>query len=93
MTKKAWRPDFRAKFGHLNSVKRYGKYIWGYSPLTEDSKTLTFFPQINCFVVPKIWVTQNIPKIRPISTLNINNFLIRPIWETNQVLQPRRVQY
>ena len=53
MTNKAWWPDFRAKFDHLNSVKCYGKYIWGYSPLTEDSKTLTFIPQISCFVVPK----------------------------------------
>ena len=41
MTQKARWPDFRAKFDHHNSVKRYEKYIWAYSPLTEDSKTLT----------------------------------------------------
>ena len=53
MTKKHGDLTFRAKFDRLNSVKCYGKYIWGYSPLTEDSKTLTFIPQISCFVVPK----------------------------------------
>ena len=42
------------------------------------------------FCCTEIWVTQNSPKIRPISTLNINNFLIRPIWETNQTLQARK---
>ena len=42
MTKKARWPDFRAKFDNLNSVKCYEKYMWAYSPITEDSKTLTF---------------------------------------------------
>ena len=53
MTKKAGGPDFRAKFDHLDPIKCYGKYIWGYSPLTDNSKTLAFIPQISCFVVPK----------------------------------------
>ena len=54
MTKKAEYSGCRAKIDYHNSVKRHGKYIWGYSPLTEDSKTLTFISQISCFVVPKI---------------------------------------
>ena len=53
MTQKAKWPDFRAKFDYHNSVKRYEKYIWGHSSLTEDTKTLIFIPQSSCFVVPK----------------------------------------
>ena len=53
MTKKARWPPFRAKIDNLNYIKYHIEYIWGYSPLTEDSKTLTFVGQIRFFVVPK----------------------------------------
>ena len=33
--------DCRVKIDHLNYIKYYINYIWGYSSLTEDSKTLT----------------------------------------------------
>ena len=41
MVKKARWPPFRAKIDNVNYIKSHTKYIWGYSPLTEDSKTLT----------------------------------------------------
>ena len=41
MTKKASWPPFRAKIDSLNYKKYHKKYIWGDSPLTGDSKTLT----------------------------------------------------
>ena len=53
MTKKARWPPFRAKIDNLSYIKYHIEYIWGYSPLTEDSKTLTFVGQIQFFVVPK----------------------------------------
>ena len=39
------------------------------------------------FCCNEIWVTHNSPKIRSISNLNINNYLIRPIWETKYCKQ------
>ena len=64
MTKKTRWHNFRVKFDYLNSIKYYRKYIWGYSPLSEDSKTLKFFWINRVFCCNEIWVIPNRPKIR-----------------------------
>ena len=42
MPKKARWQLFRAKIDYLNYIKCHIKFIWRYSPLTEDCETLTF---------------------------------------------------
>ena len=55
---------------------------WGYYPLTEESKTLTFIPQISCFVITKVG-SARIAENSTFFKFSLNRFLITPIWETN----------